>query len=120
MTTSRNIPPPGNHELPEEGSDLESEHLERSDALWGITSGLGLDVKERRLVWSDDRRLTLEESVGRILVQLPDLGAEDVEDFLISFIENYAPEEYSEEQLDELDRLAEEWLDEIEDAREED
>ncbi|MDZ7750403.1 MAG: hypothetical protein U5S82_01810 [Gammaproteobacteria bacterium] len=33
---------------------------------------------------------------------------------LISWLEHYAPEDYSREQLDELDALTEDWLDELE------
>jgi hypothetical protein len=50
----------------------------------------------------------------------PDFSALQVEGFLISFIENYLPEKCTEAEMDEVDRLAEQWLGELEDAREAD
>ena len=37
-----------------------------------------------------------------------------IETHVVGWLESFAPESYSERQLEELDRLAEEWLDDFE------
>jgi len=79
---------------------------------------VGLDAKERKFVWPDAKRLTLEQSVRRILKQHPNFPQDRVEGFLISWIENYAPDDYTPEQLEELDRLSGLWVEELAKKRE--
>ena len=61
-----------------------------------------------------DRRthdLDLEHSVQRIQKQYSDFPRDQIEEFLIDWIDmGYAPEHYSQAQLDELDRLTERWV----------
>ena len=53
----------------------------------------------------------IEQSVERIHKQYPDFPCGKIEEFLIDWIEmGYAPEHYSQAQLDELDRLMERWV----------
>jgi len=86
------------------------QHIEVSDVLWSLMDGVELDAKQRKFVWPEAKRLTLDQSVRHILKQHPDFPRGRVEGFLISWIENHAPEDYTEEQLAELDRLAAEWV----------
>jgi len=59
-------------------------------------------------MWEDGNQLTIEESVQRIQAQYPQSPSEQIETHLISWLEmEYAPESYSEEQLNERDRLTE-------------
>jgi hypothetical protein len=121
MATSRNDDPtPEDEGLPGTPSEYELEYraIVQSEALWAMADNLELDVRERKFVWPDGSRLTLQESMEHICGQRPDVGSEQVDAFLISFIEGYAPEDCSEEAMDEIDRLAEEWLGEIEDGLE--
>lgn len=94
------------------------QHTEVSDALWELMEGVGLDAKQRKFVWPDGKRLTLEQSARRVLKQHPDFPAGRVDGFLISWIENYAPEDYTQEQLEELDRLSSAWVEELAEKRE--
>ena len=105
---------PGAHS-PEEPQDRA---LLQSEALWALAADLKLDVRERKFIWPDERRLTLQDSAERIRKDRPEVSSEQVVAFLIAFIENYAPEECTEQELDEIDRLAEEWLGELEDSDE--
>lgn len=89
------------------------QHIEVSDVLWGLLDAVELDAKQRKLVWPDAKRLTLHESVLRILQQYPGFSPDRVEGFLVSWIENYSPDDYTEDQLEELDRLCDLWVSEL-------
>jgi hypothetical protein len=81
------------------------------DALEDLLEDVRLDAKQRQFIWSDADRLDLEQSVQRIHKQYPDFPCDKIEEFLIDWIEmGYAPENYSQAQLDELDRLTERWV----------
>jgi hypothetical protein len=70
-----------------------------------------VDAKARKLIWADGKRLSIDESVQRIHADYSQFPAERIEDRLISWLEmGYAPENYSQQQLDELDRLTERWI----------
>jgi len=84
---------------------------EIGDALEDLLKDVQLDAKQRQFIWSDADRLDIEQSAQRIHKQYPDYPREKIEEFLIDWIEmNYAPENYSQAQLDELDRLTERWV----------
>lgn len=84
-----------------------------SDVLRALMQGVQLDARGRRFVWPAAGLLSIDESVRHIRKQHPDLAADEVRRFLVSWIENYAPDDYTEEQLSELDRLADAWVDEL-------
>jgi hypothetical protein len=82
-----------------------------SDALEDLLKDVHLDARQRQFIWPDADRLDLERSVVRIHQQYPDFPGDKIEEFLIDWIEmGYAPENYSQAQLDELDKLAERWV----------
>src|SRR5262249_39980173 len=71
---------------------------------------VGLDVRQRKFLWPDAKRLDLDQSVRRINQQYPDFPKDKIEEFLIYWIQElYVPEGYSESQMDELERLTEQW-----------
>jgi hypothetical protein len=71
---------------------------------------VGLDVRQRKFLWPDAKRLDLDQSVRRINQQYPDFPDDKIEEFLIYWIQElYVPEGYSESQMDELERLTEQW-----------
>src|ERR1700758_3978535 len=81
------------------------------DALEDLLEDVQLDVKQRQFIWPDADRLDLEQSVQRIHEQYPDFPCDKIEEFLIDWIEmGYAPENYTQAQLDELERLTERWV----------
>jgi hypothetical protein len=81
------------------------------DALDDLLKDVQLDAKQRQFIWPDADQLDLEHSVQRIHKQYPDFPCDKIEEFLIDWIEmGYAPENYSQAQLDELDRLTERWV----------
>ena len=88
--------------------------VEVSDALWQLMENVHLDARRRELIWPEAQRLSFEQSAQRIQKEYPHFPRERIESFLISWLEHYAPEGYSQEQLDELDQLAEQWLADLE------
>ena len=80
------------------------------DVLWGLLEHVQLDAKQRRLIWPDAERLDLEQSIQRVRKRYPDFPRDEVEEFLIDWLDSYDPENYSRAQLDELDNLTERWV----------
>lgn len=91
--------------------------IEVSDTLWEVMENVQLDARQRELLWPEAQPLSLEQSVERIHKAYPHFPRGRIESFLISWLESYAPEGYSQEQLDELDQLAEQWIDDYEQAQ---
>jgi len=84
---------------------------ELSGALEDLMKDVQLDARQRQFIWPDAERLDLEQSVQRIHKQYPDFPCDKIEEFLIDWIDmGYAPENCSQAQLDELERLTERWV----------
>ena len=88
--------------------------IEVSDVLWQLMENVHLDAQRRELIWPEGQRLGFEQSAQRIQKEYPHFPRARIESFLISWLEHYAPEGYSQEQLDELDQLAEQWIADLE------
>ena len=79
---------------------------------WPLLENVDVDAVNRKLLWDDGKRLSIDESVQRIHRQYLQFPVEMIETHLVSWLEmEFAPESYSQEQLDELDRLTETWID---------
>ena len=84
---------------------------ELADALCDLMEDVQLDAKQRKFIWPDGQRLDLDESVAHVQKQYPDFRRDWIEEYLIDWIDmDYAPEHYSEAQLDELDKLTARWI----------
>jgi hypothetical protein len=71
-----------------------------------------VDAKRRKIIWADGQRLSITQSAERIHADHPDLPLDLIESKVVSWLEmEFAPETYSQEQLDELDQLTEKWVD---------
>ena len=82
------------------------------EVTWQLLEKVDVDAKKRKLIWDDGRRLSIDESVQRIHALCPEYPVDLVEGRLISWLEGeFAPKNYSQEQLDELDQLTEKWVD---------
>lgn len=88
--------------------------IEVGDALREIMDEVQLDAAQRIFLWPDGQRLSFDKSIEWIQNQHPDFPPKRIVSFVIFWIGNHAPEDYSQAQLDELDRLTEGWLDELE------
>jgi hypothetical protein len=92
--------------------------IEIMDELFALLETVELDAKARKLIWANGKRLSIDESVQHIHADYPQFPVERIADRLISWIEmDYAPESYSEQQLDELDRITEQWIEDYERSR---
>ena len=80
------------------------------DVLWDLLEQVQLDAKQRKLIWPDAERLDLEQSIRRVQKKCPDFPRDEVEEFLLNWLDSYEPENYSQAQLDELDSLTERWV----------
>ena len=79
---------------------------------WQSLKNVEVDASDRTFIWDDGKRLSIDQSVQRIHADYPQLPLDLIETQLIGWLEmEFAPKSYSREQLDELDRLTEEWID---------
>jgi len=99
------------------GSREGQQCIEIHDVLWDLLEDVQLDAKRRQLIWPDAKRsarkqrLDLDQSVQRIQKLHSDFARHEVEGFLLDWIDmGYDPENYSQAQLDELDKLTEKWV----------
>jgi hypothetical protein len=99
------------------GSREGQQCIEVHDVLWDLLEDVQLDAKQRQLIWPDAKctalkqRLDLDQSVQRIQKLHSDFARDEVEEFLLDWIDmGYDPENYSQAQLDELDKLTEKWV----------
>ena len=80
---------------------------------WRSLQNVDVDAGHRKLIWADGKRLSIDASVQRIHRDYPELPLDLIEDHLIGWLEmDFAPEGYSQAQLDELDRLTDAWIEE--------
>jgi len=116
MTTRKKAHPPEGNSF-EDGfldwmaSPDGEQSLEVMDTIFALLDDVDVDAKARQLIWPDGQRLSIDESVQRIHAEYSQFPPEQIEDRLISWLEmGYAPEGYSEQQLDQLDRHTERWI----------
>jgi len=88
--------------------------IEASDLVFAALAGAGVDARQRKIIWRDGKRLSIEQSAGRIHAEHPGVPRELIETHVLGWLESCAPESCSERQIEELDRLIEPWLDDYE------
>jgi hypothetical protein len=88
--------------------------IEALDLAFDALEHAGVDVRHRKIVWTDGKRLSIEQSAERIHAEHPGVPRDLIETHVLGWLESCAPESYSERQLEELDRLIEPWLDDYE------
>ena len=86
------------------------------DLVFDALAHASVDARQRKIVWADGKRLSIEQSAARIQAEHPDIARELIEDHVVGWLESWAPESCSEHQLEELDRLIEPWVDDYERA----
>ncbi len=74
----------------------------------------GVDAGQRKIVWADGARLSIEQSAERIHAGHLGVPRDLIETHVLGWLESCVPESCSERQLEELDRLIEPWLDDYE------
>ncbi|HEV7441540.1 MAG TPA: hypothetical protein VGO18_03030 [Steroidobacteraceae bacterium] len=90
----------------------EGQHsIEALDLVFGTLEHAGVDARQRKIVWADGKRLSIEQSTDRIHAGHPGVPRHLIETHVLGWLENCAPESYSERQLEELDQFIGPWLD---------
>lgn len=85
--------------------------IEALEIVWPRLGKANVDAKRRKIIWEDGQRLSITQSAQRIHAEYPQLPLDLIEQKVISWLEmEFAPETYSQEQLDELDQLTEKWV----------
>jgi hypothetical protein len=84
------------------------------DLVFDALAHAGVDAGQRKIVWADGKRLSIEQSAARIQAEYPGVARELIEDHVVGWLESCAPESCSEHQIEELDRLIEPWVDDYE------
>jgi hypothetical protein len=88
--------------------------IEALDLVFDALEHAGVDARQRKIVWADGKRLSIEQSADRIHARHPDVACDVIETHVLGWLESCTPEAYSERQLEELDRLIQPWLDDYE------
>lgn len=87
--------------------------LEVLDAL----ENASVDPLERKIVWADASRLSVEETVRRIHAQ-SGMPLDGIESHVIGWLEMiYEPQGLNEHQMEEFDLLIEQWITPYDEAR---
>lgn len=95
------------------GSPEGQAYIELSDLLWSLMRDVKLDAAHRRFLLPGGRRLGFSGIAKHLHKQQSNCELGDVKQFLADWIDNYAPEGMTHQELDELDSLLEGWVDEI-------
>ncbi len=70
-----------------------------------------LNARKRKIIWPDGQKLSINQSVKRIHDQHPAFPLELIETNVIDWLLQVIPSpNYSEKQLDELDRFMQKWI----------
>ena len=68
--------------------------VDRGTSIWCSPSALehaGVDARQRKIVWADGKRLSIEHSTDRIHTEHPDVPRHLIETHLQGWLENCAP-----------------------------
>src|ERR1700688_1572240 len=88
---------------------------EAREIVWTLLEKADVDAKNRQIIWDDGKRRSITESAQYIHADYPDLPLALIESKVITWLEmDFVPETYSQEQLDELDRLTDQWIEDLE------
>jgi hypothetical protein len=95
--------------------DLDSEEIqlafEVQDVLQELLIKADVNAKAREIIWEDGQRLSLRDSLQRLVQACPQYPFEMLERQLIVWLEHFPPDSYSQAQMDEYEVLSERWLD---------
>ena len=90
----------------------EGQHsIDALDLVFDALEHAGVDARRRKIIWDDGKQLSIKQSVERIHAGHPDVPRDQIESHLCGWLENCAPESYSERQLEEHDQLVGPWID---------
>jgi len=81
------------------------------DTVWTILESASINARKRKIIWADGQKLSINLSVKRIHADHQSFPLELIETQLIAWLAQAMVSPYhSEQQLDELNRLTEKWI----------
>jgi hypothetical protein len=90
--------------------------IEALDMVFDALEKADVDPQQRKIIWADGQRLSIERSAERVHAMYPDMPLDLIEIHVFGWLENCAPDGYSDHQMEELDQLIQPWLDDYERA----
>jgi len=100
---------------------LESEEglqsLDAVDCVYSALDGASVDIVEKKIIWSDGQRLTIEQSAERIHREM-DLCQDAIINHIIGWLQmGYVPEELDDEQMEMFESQINAWVEDYEGNR---
>jgi hypothetical protein len=96
------------------GAPEGQQSIKALDLVFDALAHAGVDARQRKIVWADGKRLSIELSAERIRAGHPGVPRDLIESHVVGWLESCVPESCSEREIEELDRLIEPWLDDHE------
>ena len=100
---------------------LESEEglqsLDAVDRVYNALDGASVDIDEKKIIWSDGQRFTIEQSAERIHREM-DLCQGAIISHIIGWLQmEYVPEGLDDEQMEMFESQINEWVEDYEGSR---
>ena len=68
--------------------------IEALDLVFDALEHAGVDARQRKIVWADGKRLSIEQSAERIHAGHPDVACDVIETHVLGWLESGTPEAY--------------------------
>ena len=66
--------------------------IEALDLVFGVLDHVDVDARKRKIVWTDGKRLSIEEVAERLHAEHPDMPRDLIETHVFGLLENCVPE----------------------------
>jgi len=111
--TARSPTTPSTGWTPPEGQ----QSIEALDLVFGALNHVEVDARQRKIVWTDGKRLSIEQAAERLHAEHPDIPLDLIETHVFGWLGNCAPKSCTDQQMEEFDQLMEPWLEDYERKR---
>ena len=103
------------------GQWLESEEglqsMDAVDCVYSALDGASVDIAEKKIIWSDGQRLTIEQSAERIHREM-NLCQDAIVNHVIGWLQmGYVPEGLDDEQMEMFESQINAWVEDYEGSR---
>jgi len=117
----KRTPPPETDFMEGFAQWLESEEgmesLDAVDCVYNALDGASVDIAEKKIIWSDGQRLTIEQSAERIHREM-NLGQDTIANRVIGWLQmGYVPEGLDDEQMEMFESQINAWVEDYEGSR---
>jgi hypothetical protein len=80
------------------GAPEGQQSIEALDLVFAALEHAGVDARQRKIVWADRKRPSIEQSTNRVHAGHPGVPRHLIETHVLGWLENCAPESYSKRQ----------------------